>query len=433
MAPVTATAAAVVTTNLTPVQSQTRSLVTQVTPATGIQLTTGKPISQAQIQLFRQPQTAPVQVQQIQPQSQTSAQLKTVQKLPDQLIKLKQKQQQQQQLAQVTQRNTVLTGAVTNLPVARIARVSTSQLQAQGQIQAQSAQTAQVTLTKPPVVSVPTAVVSSGVTTLPVTVAGISVAISQPQKGSTGGQTVVKTAIPQHFSQMQVQQLLKLKQQQQQQKAGQAQVTQGQAALQAAAITAQQKITQQVTVQSQQQQQQKVTYTTAQLQSGMKPQFLSAQTQKPTGTQQMQAQIQDSSSSADTSSVFVARLFNKQSGFNRLVTKLPQMVQQQATVGSIQQMVSTAQQVQAQPQTMTLSQAATGQQVQVIPAAATAQVVQQQLIQQQVVTTASPQIQPPTPQSPAQPAATSDAQGQQAKVQARTTAPMRLKAPTKPN
>ncbi|XP_048467517.1 E1A-binding protein p400-like isoform X4 [Rhincodon typus] len=395
MAPVTATAAAVVTTNLTPVQSQTRSLVTQVTPATGIQLTTGKPISQAQIQLFRQPQTAPVQVQQIQPQSQTSAQLKTVQKLP--------------------------------------ARVSTSQLQAQGQIQAQSAQTAQVTLTKPPVVSVPTAVVSSGVTTLPVTVAGISVAISQPQKGSTGGQTVVKTAIPQHFSQMQVQQLLKLKQQQQQQKAGQAQVTQGQAALQAAAITAQQKITQQVTVQSQQQQQQKVTYTTAQLQSGMKPQFLSAQTQKPTGTQQMQAQIQDSSSSADTSSVFVARLFNKQSGFNRLVTKLPQMVQQQATVGSIQQMVSTAQQVQAQPQTMTLSQAATGQQVQVIPAAATAQVVQQQLIQQQVVTTASPQIQPPTPQSPAQPAATSDAQGQQAKVQARTTAPMRLKAPTKPN
>ncbi|XP_041058487.1 E1A-binding protein p400 isoform X3 [Carcharodon carcharias] len=410
MAPVTATAAAVVSTNLTPVQSQTRSLVTQVTPATGIQLTTGKPISQAQIQLFRQPQTAPVQVQQIQPQSQTSAQLKTVQKLPEQLIKLKQKQQQQQQqqLAQVTQRNTVLTGAVTNLPVARIARVSTSQLQAQGQIQTQPAQTAQVTLTKPPVVSVPAAVVSSGVTTLPVTVAGISVAIGQPQKGSAGGQTVVKTAIPPHFSQMQVQQLLKLKQQQQQQKAGQSQVAQGQAAVQAA-ITAQQKITQQVTVQSQQQQQQqqKVTYTTSQLQSGMKPQFLSAQTQKQTGTQQMQAQIQ--------------------------VTKLPQMVQQQATVGSIQQMVSTAQQVQAQPQAMTLSQAATGQQVQVIPAAPTAQVVQQQLIQQQVVTAASPQIQTPTPQSPAQPAVTSDTQGQQAKVQVRAAPTVRLKAPTKPN
>ncbi|XP_067862276.1 E1A-binding protein p400 isoform X3 [Heptranchias perlo] len=386
MAPVTATAAAVVSTNLTPVQSQTRSLVTQVTPATGIQLTTGKPISQAQIQLFRQPQTAPVQVQQIQPQSQTSAQLKTVQKLPEQLIKLKQKQQQQQQqqqqLAQVTQRSAVLTGAVTSLPVTRIARVSTSQLQAQGQIQTQPAQTAQVTLTKPPVVSVPTAVVSSGVTALPVTVAGISVAIGQPQKGSAGGQTVVKTAIPPHFSQMQVQQLLKLKQQQQQQqKAGQSQVAQSQSAVQAAGITAQQKITQQVTVQSQQQQQQqKVTYTTTQLQSGMKPQFLSAQTQKQTGTQQMQAQIQ----------------------------------------------------VQAQPQTLTLSQATTGQQVQVIPTSATAQVVQQQLIQQQVVTAASPQIQIPTPQSPAQPAATSEPQGQQAKLQVRTAA-MRLKAPTKPN
>ncbi|XP_078083287.1 E1A-binding protein p400 isoform X4 [Mustelus asterias] len=401
MAPVTATAAAVVSTNLTPVQSQTRSLVTQVTPATGIQLNTGKPISQAQIQLFRQPQTAPVQVQQIQPQSQSSAQLKTVQKLPEQLLKLKQKQQQQQ-LAQVTQRNTVLAGTVTNLPVARIARVSPSQLQAQGQIQTQPAQTAQVTLTKPPVVSVPAAVVSSGVTTLPVTVAGISVAIGQPQKGSAGGQTLVKAAIPQHLSQMQVQQFLKLKQQ----KVGQSQVTQGQAAVQAAAITAQQKITQQVTVQSQQQQQQKVTYTTSQLQSGMKPQFLSAQTQKQTGTQQMQAQIQ--------------------------VTKIPQTVQQQATMGSIQQMVSTAQQVQAQQQTMTLSQAAPGQQVQVMPAAATAQVVQQQLIQQQVVTAASPQIQTPTPQSPAQPAVTSDAQGQQTKLQVRTAA-VRLKAPTKPN
>uniref|UniRef100_UPI00398F561A E1A-binding protein p400 isoform X4 n=1 Tax=Pristiophorus japonicus TaxID=55135 RepID=UPI00398F561A len=400
MAPVTATAtAAVVSTNLTPVQSQTRSLVTQVTPATGIQLTTGKPISQAQIQLFRQPQTAPVQVQQIQPQTQTSTQLKTVAKLPEQLIKLKQKQQQ---LSQVTQRSAALTGAVPNLPVARIARVSTSQLQASGQIQTQPAQTAQVTLTKPPVVSVPTAVVSSGVTTLPVTVAGISVAIGQPQKGSAGGQTVVKTAIPPHFSQMQVQQLLKLKQQQQ--KAGQSQVTQGQT-VQAAAITAQQKITQQVTVQSQQQQQQKVTYTTTQLQSGMKPQFLSAQ--KQTGTQQMQAQIQDSSSSADTSGVFIARLLSKQSGFNRLV--------------------------QAQPQTLTLSQAAAGQQVQVIPTTATAQVVQQQLIQQQVVTAVSPQIQSPTPQSPPQPATSCDTQGQPAKVQVRTAPTVRLKAPAKPN
>ncbi|XP_032898968.1 E1A-binding protein p400 [Amblyraja radiata] len=407
MAPVTA--AAVVSTNLTPVQSQTRSLVTQVTPAAGIG-TTGKPIPQAQIQLFRQPQTAPVQVQQIQPQSQATAQLKGVQKLPDHLLKLKQKQQQQQQLAQVTQRSGVLTGPVTNLPVARIARVSTSQVQAQGQIQAQPAATAQVTLTKPPVVSVPTAVVSSGVTTLPVTVAGISMAIGQPQKGSTGGQTVVKAAMPSHLSQMQVQQFLKLKQQQQQQKASQ---SQGQASVQAAAITAQQKITQQVTVQSQQQQQpvqqqqqqqqqQKVTYNTNQLQSGIKPQFLSAQSQKQGGPQQMQAQLQ--------------------------VTKLPQMVQQQATVGSLQQMVSTAH--QAQTQTLTLSQATAGQSVQVIPAAAAAaaaQVVQQQ----QQVGVASPQLQSPTPQSPVQTTAASD--GQQAKVQVRTTPAVRLKAPMKSN
>ncbi|XP_055511486.1 E1A-binding protein p400 isoform X4 [Leucoraja erinacea] len=410
MAPVTA--AAVVSTNLTPVQSQTRSLVTQVTPAAGIG-TTGKPIPQAQIQLFRQPQTAPVQVQQIQPQSQATAQLKGVQKLPDHLLKLKQKQQQQQQLAQVTQRSGVLTGPVTNLPVARIARVSTSQVQAQGQIQAQPAATAQVTLTKPPVVSVPTAVVSSGVTTLPVTVAGISMAIGQPQKGSTGGQTVVKAAMPSHLSQMQVQQFLKLKQQQQQQKASQ---SQGQASVQAAAITAQQKIAQQVTVQSQQQQQQqpvqqqqqqqqqKVTYNTNQLQSGIKPQFLSAQSQKQGGPQQMQAQLQ--------------------------VTKLPQMVQQQATVGSLQQMVSTAH--QAQTQTLTLSQATAGQSVQVIPAAAAAQVVQVvQQQQQQQVGVASPQLQSPTPQSPVQTTAASD--GQQAKVQVRTTPAVRLKAPMKSN
>lgn len=386
MAPVTA--AAVVSTNLTPVQSQTRSLVTQVTPAAGIG-TTGKPIPQAQIQLFRQPQTAPVQVQQIQPQSQATAQLKGVQKLPDHLLKLKQKQQQQQQLAQVTQRSGVLTGPVTNLPVARIARVSTSQVQAQGQIQAQPAATAQVTLTKPPVVSVPTAVVSSGVTTLPVTVAGISMAIGQPQKGSTGGQTVVKAAMPSHLSQMQVQQFLKLKQQQQQQKASQ---SQGQASVQAAAITAQQKIAQQVTVQSQQQQQQqpvqqqqqqqqqKVTYNTNQLQSGIKPQFLSAQSQKQGGPQQMQAQLQ------------------------------------------------------AQTQTLTLSQATAGQSVQVIPAAAAAaaaQVVQQQQQQQQQVGVASPQLQSPTPQSPVQTTAASD--GQQAKVQVRTTPAVRLKAPMKSN
>lgn len=88
-------------------------------------------------------------------------------------------------------------------------------------------------------------------------------------------------------------------------------------------------------------------------------------------------------------------------------------------------------QVQAQPQTMTLSQAPAGQQqVQVIPAATTtAQVVQQKLIQQQMVTTASPQIQAPGVQSAAP--ATTDGQSQQAKVQMR--APVRLKAPNKPS
>ncbi|XP_056585822.1 nuclear receptor corepressor 2-like [Triplophysa dalaica] len=61
---------------------------------------------------------------------------------------------------------------------------------APGSIQAQPGQTAQVTLTKAaPVVCVPAMVSSSGVTTLPVTVAGISVAIGQAQKA--GGQPPV--------------------------------------------------------------------------------------------------------------------------------------------------------------------------------------------------------------------------------------------------
>ncbi|XP_064889413.1 E1A-binding protein p400 isoform X16 [Columba livia] len=422
------TASAVVTTNLTPVQTQTRSLVTQVTPATPTVQLSGKTITPAHFQLLRQQQQQAAQVQvpqiQAQAQAQSPAQIKTVGKLSqEQLLKLQkqklqlpqqqagqpaqqgaqqqtaqvqvQQQQQTQQLATVTapRPGAVLTGTtVTNLQVARL-------LQAQGQIQAQTPQTAQVALAKPPVVSVPAAVVSSaGVTTLPVTVAGISVAIGQPQKAA-GGQTVV--AQPLH-----VQQLLKLKHHQaaQQQKAIQPQVAQGQAAVQ-------QKINaQQVTVQTQQQtsQQQKVTYTT---QPAIKTQFLTtpiSQSQKPGGTQQVQAQIQ--------------------------VAKLPQVVQQQAAVANIQQMVSVSQQVQAQPQTVTLSQTTAGQQqVQVIPATtATAQVVQQKLIQQQVVTTASPQIQAPGVQNPAQTPAASEAQSQQAKVQMRTPT-VRLKAPTKPS
>ncbi|XP_062487536.1 E1A-binding protein p400 isoform X12 [Pezoporus occidentalis] len=431
------TASAVVTTNLTPVQTQTRSLVTQVTPATPTVQLSGKTITPAHFQLLRQQQQQAAQVQvpqiQAQAQAQSPAQIKTVGKLSqEQLIKLQkqklqlpqqqaaqqtqqgaqqqtaqvqvQQQQQAQQLTAVTapRPGAVLTGTtVTNLQVARLTRVPASQLQAQGQIQAQTPQAAQVALAKPPVVSVPAAVVSSaGVTTLPVTVAGISVAIGQPQKAA-GGQTVV--AQPLH-----VQQLLKLKHHQaaQQQKAIQPQVAQGQA-------TVQQKINaQQVTVQTQQQtsQQQKVTYTT---QPAIKTQFLTtpiSQTQKPGGTQQVQAQIQVQ------------------------VAKLPQVVQQQATVANIQQMVSVSQQVQAQPQTVTLSQTTAGQQqVQVIPATtATAQVVQQKLIQQQVVTTASPQIQAPGVQNPAQTPATSEAQNQQAKVQMRTPT-VRLKAPTKPS
>lgn len=52
-------------------------------------------------------------------------------------------------------------------------------------MQTQTPQPAQVALAKPPVVSVPAAVVSSpGVTTLPMNVAGISVAIGQPQKAA---------------------------------------------------------------------------------------------------------------------------------------------------------------------------------------------------------------------------------------------------------
>nr|XP_057927564.1 E1A-binding protein p400 isoform X3 [Doryrhamphus excisus] len=428
------TASAVVSTTLNPVQAQTRPLVTQVTQ--GMQLAQGKTLTPAHLQMLRQQQLQ--QQQQQQQQQAASPQIKAVSK-PQELLKMHkhklQLQQQHQQVAaavaaaaaqgqqttgaqqaaqvqpaQAAQANpqlaavaaarpgTVLTGTT----VARLTRVPT-----QGQIQAQAGQTAQVTLTKPPVVS--------GVTTLPVTVAGISVAIGQAQKA--GGPVLTPS-----FPQMQVQQLLQMKKQQQQaavqaaaqQKAGQSQ--QGQA-------TVQQKIgTQQVTVQAAQatQPQQKVTYATAtQLQAGIKPQFFTtsiAQTQKPTGAQQIQ------------------------------VAKLPQIVQQQPTVANIQQIVSSPQQIQTQPQTVTLTQTATSApaQVQMIPAGTTTvQVVQQKIIQQQVVTAASsPQIQTPPPHSPAQQLATSVAaespapqpvQPQQpSKGQARQGG-IRTKAPAKPS
>ncbi|XP_058889099.1 E1A-binding protein p400-like isoform X15 [Acipenser ruthenus] len=413
---VTPVTASTVSTTLTPVQTQNRSLITQVNPATApsMQLPPGKGITHAQLHLLRQ-QQAQVQVQQIQAQAGSPAQIKTVGKpTQEQVLKIQQKQklqlqqqqavaaqqqtqqpsqqaaqaqqqqgQQQQQITAVTtsRGGPVLTGTtVTNLQVARLTRVAGTQLQAQGQIQSQPAQTAQVTLTKPPVVSVP------AVTTLPVTMAGISVAIGQPQKA--GGQVVA------HQLQMQ-QHLLNLKKQQaaaaaaaQQQKAVQTQVGQGQGTVQ-----------QKVTVQAQQPTQQKVTYTTAQLQPGIKTQFLTtsiAQAQKPSAAQQVQTQLQ--------------------------VAKLPQIVQQQ-TVANIQQMVS-ASQMQGQTQTLTLSQNTGQQQVQVIPAGtATAQ----KLLQQQVGLAASPH-------SPAQGAASSESQGQQqAKVQVRAAPAVRVKAPTKPS
>ncbi|XP_028312261.1 E1A-binding protein p400 isoform X2 [Gouania willdenowi] len=432
------TASAVVSTTLSPVQSQTRPLVTQVTPATGMQLAQGKPLTPAHLQMLRQQQQ---QLQQQQQQQATSPQIKTVGKQPQELLKMHkhklQLQQQQQvaavvaataqgqqaagtqqsaqvQPAQAAQANpqltavaaprpgAVLTGTtVANLQVTRLARMPT-----QGQIQAQAGQTAQVTLTKPPVVSVPAVVSSAGVTTLPVTVAGISVAINQAQK--TGG-PVLSTPFPQ----MQVQQLIQMKKQQQQQAAVQAAAQQKAGQQQQGQATVQQKIGgQQVTVQAAQQQQQKVTYaTTNQLQPGIKTQFFTTsitQAQKPTGAQQIQ------------------------------VTKLPQIVQQQPTVANIQQIVSSSQQIQAQPQTVTMTQAATSvpAQVQMIPAGtATAQVVQQKIIQQQVVTA-------PTPHSPAQQPATPSAeslvqppaQPQQSttKSQARQGS-IRAKAPAKPS
>lgn len=95
-----------------------------------------------------------------------------------------------------------------------------------------------------------------------------------------------------------------------------------------------------------------------------------------------------------------------------------------------------------QAQTVTLTQATTAApaQVQMIPAGtATAQVVQQKLIQQQVVTAAtSPQIQTPPPHSPAQqpapPSAESPVQQPQqtAKAQPRQGG-VKAKTPVKPS
>ncbi|XP_062310184.1 E1A-binding protein p400 isoform X2 [Osmerus eperlanus] len=404
-----ATGSAVVSTTLSPVQSQARPLVTQVTPAPGMHLAQGKPITPTHLHMFRQQH-------QIQQQQAASPQIKAVGK-PQELLKLQKQKlqvaaavagagqvagqvqpaQASPQLASVatSRPGTVLTGAtVANLQVARLTRVPT-----QGQIQTQAAQPAQVTLTKPPVVSVPAVVSTAGVT-----VAGISVAIGQPK---TGGPVLTPP-----FPQMQVQkvqQLLQMKQQgAQQQKAAQPQ--QGPAA-------AQQKMgPQQVTVQAALPalQQQKVTYaTTTQIQPGIKTQFFTtpiAQGQKPTGAQQLQ------------------------------VAKLPQIVQQQPTVANIQQIVSSPQQLQTQTVALTQASPSAPAQVQMFPAGVTtAQVIQQKLLQAAAASSSqiqSPPANSPAPQATAPPAADAPPAQQPpppAKGQARSGGALRAKTPAKPS
>ncbi|XP_026635354.1 E1A-binding protein p400-like [Microtus ochrogaster] len=378
------TASAVATANLTPVQTPTRSSVTQVSQGTYHQDAETEDAAATTAPTTASPARSPQQPAQVQ-------------------VQTPQPPQQQESLQLTPQPGALLTGTtVTNLQAARLIGGYGSDLGEKGVVEEPGSlllscrhkgrcklrhpSLLRWALAKPPVVSVPAAVVSSpGVTTLPMNVAGISVAIGQPQK--TAGQTVV--AQPVH-----VQQLLKLKQQAvQQQKAIQPQVAQGQAAVQ------QKLTTQQITVQGPQQ---KVTYAA---QPALKTQFLTtpiSQAQKLAGTQQVQTQIQ--------------------------VTKLPQVVQQQTPVASIQQVASASQ--QASPQTVTLTQAtAAGQQVQMIPTVtATAQVVQQKLLQQQVVTTASASLQTPGGPAPAQLPASSDSPSQQPKSQPA----VRLKTPTKP-
>ncbi|XP_053536051.1 E1A-binding protein p400 isoform X2 [Ictalurus punctatus] len=386
-------------------QVQSRALMAQ-----GMQT---KQIAQAQLQLLRQPPP---------PQQAGSPQIKTVNK-PQQMHKQKLQvvaaqgqqaavTQQPQQVqaaptpqpstqltavAAVTRAGAVLTGtAASNLQVTRLTRVA-----APGTVTAQAGQTAQVTLTKPPpVVSVPAVVSSTGVTTLPVNIAGYS--LGQPQKAVVGP--------------YQVQQLLRQKQQQAaaQQKAAQPQQTQA---------GVQQKLPTQQTVQVAGQGPQKVTYTTAtQLPHGIKTQFFAMP--KSATTPQLQ------------------------------VTKLSQIVQPQ--------IVSSPQQIQV-PQTVTLTQApaTAGSSPQapmpVNPAgsAPATQVVHQKLLQQQqpqqqLVTAAapasSPQIPVPAPQSPAQqqssavtPAADASVQQpgtpqpQPGKGNARAGTTMRAKTPAKPS
>uniref|UniRef100_A0AAQ5X3V2 E1A binding protein p400 n=1 Tax=Amphiprion ocellaris TaxID=80972 RepID=A0AAQ5X3V2_AMPOC len=134
------TASAVVSTTLSPVQSQTRPLVTQVPPATGMQLPQGKPLTPAHLQMLRQQQLQQHQQQQQQQQQATSPQIKQQQQQVAAAVAAAQGQQAagaqqatQVQPAQAAQANpqlaavaaprpgAVLTGTtVANLQVARL-------------------------------------------------------------------------------------------------------------------------------------------------------------------------------------------------------------------------------------------------------------------------------------------------------------------------
>uniref|UniRef100_A0A4W6FLQ1 E1A binding protein p400 n=1 Tax=Lates calcarifer TaxID=8187 RepID=A0A4W6FLQ1_LATCA len=167
------TASAVVSTTLSPVQSQARPLVTQVTSATGMQLPQ-KPLTPAHLQMLRQQQLQQHQQQQQQQQQQQAAVAKPV---------AKSQVHHQQENKEVGMLSLCSVVPQKHGPL-YILVLSSVYVPSQTRVptQAQAGQTAQVTLTKPPVVSVPAVVSSAGVTTLPVTVAGISVAIAGTQK-----------------------------------------------------------------------------------------------------------------------------------------------------------------------------------------------------------------------------------------------------------
>uniref|UniRef100_A0A8C5ALH5 E1A binding protein p400 n=1 Tax=Gadus morhua TaxID=8049 RepID=A0A8C5ALH5_GADMO len=188
------TASSVVTTTLSSAQSQTRSLVTQVTPAAGMQLPQSKPLTQAHIQMLRQQhhQAPPPQIKALTLSPLCPQDLNM--KLHKQKLQLSQQGatvgvagpqagaqvQPSQAGAQLGPGAASRTGAV--LTGTTVAGLQVARMPTQGQVQVQVGQTAQVTLTKPPVVSVPAVVSSGGVTALPVTVAGLSVAIGPAQK-----------------------------------------------------------------------------------------------------------------------------------------------------------------------------------------------------------------------------------------------------------